>query len=195
MKDKSGLKVVAINGMPGCGKTTFESYLKMYMDAYYASRSTVDLVKEIAIKCGWNGVKDLKSRKFLSDLKDLLTEYNDAPMKDIKRCIDLFEYELRYYGVEKHPHIFISDVREPQGLQRFKDELNAVTVLIRRPDVENNETSNHADANIFNFDYDYVIWNDGNLVMLKEKAEEFIKLIFPGFYDIINKESGRNVNR
>lgn len=176
--DKSNLKVVAVNGAPGSGKTTFEGFLKDELDEFYASRSTIDLVKEVAYKSGWNGVKDLKSRKFLSDLKDLMTEYNDAPMKDVKKHIEQFEDELKAYNVQKTPHIFVSDVREPQGLQRFKDELDAVTVLIRRPSVEQEATSNHADADVFNFNYDYIIINDGDLAALWRSAVEFIDLIF-----------------
>ena len=83
--NNSNLKVLAINGAPGSGKTTFENMLAKEMGRYYDSRSTIDLVKQVAKLCGWDGTKDLKSRKFLSDLKDLLTEYNDAPMNDIKQ--------------------------------------------------------------------------------------------------------------
>lgn len=176
--NKSNLKIIAVNGAPGSGKTTFENFLKDELDEFYASRSTVDLVKEVARKCGWNGVKDLKSRKFLSDLKDLMTEYNDAPMKDIKKHIKMFEDELKTYGVQGTPHVFASDVREPEGLQRFKNELDAVTVLIRRPSVEQEVTSNHADADVFNFNYDYIIINDGDLTALWRKAVEFLDLIF-----------------
>ena len=33
----------------------------------------------IAKECGWGGEKDDKARKFLSDLKRTLVEYNDYP--------------------------------------------------------------------------------------------------------------------
>ena len=72
----TGLKIVIVNGAPGSGKTSFESFCQDKMGDYCQIRSTVDLVKEIALfYTGWNGEKDLKSRKFLSDLKDLLSQY------------------------------------------------------------------------------------------------------------------------
>ena len=71
---KSGLKIVIVNGAPGSGKTSFEELCQDKMGDYCQIRSTVDLVKEIAsIYANWDGKKDLKSRKFLSDLKDLLS--------------------------------------------------------------------------------------------------------------------------
>ena len=174
----SNLKVLAINGAPGSGKTTFENMLKERMGAYYCSRSTIDFVKEIAIKCGWDGTKTLENRKFLSDLKDLLTNYNDGPMRDIRRCLENFEDDLRLHHVENQPHIFVSDVREPTGLQRFKDEYGAITILIRRAAAEEVETSNHADAEVLNFDYDYIINNNGTLDTLQKIAYDFVDLIF-----------------
>lgn len=174
----SNLKVLAINGAPGSGKTTFENMLKERMGAYYCSRSTIDRVKEIAEECGWDGTKTPENRKFLSDLKDLLTNYNDGPMQDIKWYLELFEEDLRFHYVEDRPHIFVSDVREPAGLQRFKDEYDAITILIRRAAAEDVETSNHADAEVLNFDYDYIINNNGTLDTLQKIAYDFIDLIF-----------------
>ncbi len=171
----SNLKVLAINGAPGSGKTTFENMLKERMGAYYCSRSTIDFVKEIATKCGWDGTKTLENRKFLSDLKDLLTSYNDGPMRDIKRCLENFEDDLRLHHVEDQPHIFVSDLREPAGLQRFKDEYDAITILIRRAAAEGQEQSNHADAEVFNFNYDIIIENNGDLKELQDKAKRFLK--------------------
>ena len=85
------VKVVVINGMPGCGKTTFEEMCSDICDPFAVEPtshvpgfsegrvlgidicSTVDFVKVVARQCGWDGTKNLKNRKFLSDLKDLLT--------------------------------------------------------------------------------------------------------------------------
>lgn len=174
----SNLKVLAINGAPGSGKTTFENMLKARLGPYYCSRSTIDRVKEIAEECGWDGTKTPENRKFLSDLKDLLTSYNDGPMQDIKWHLKLFEEDLRFHHVEDQPHIFVSDVREPAGLQRFKDEYDAITILIRRTTAEEVKTSNHADAEVLHFDYDYIINNNGTLDTLQQIAYDFIDLIF-----------------
>lgn len=132
--------------------------------------STVDFAKKIAKECGWDGSKTLKNRKFLSDLKDLLTEWDDVPFKIIKEYIDR-EYRLGFNSI-----IFV-DCREPQEIQKLKDAFNATTVLIRRPAIEKNEISNHADSEVFNYNYDLTIWNNSDIIGLEKKAKEFIKYL------------------
>lgn len=171
----SGLRVVIVNGKPGVGKTTFENLARGILgDAFCESRSTVDKVKELAVEIGWKGEKDLKTRKLLSDLKDICTEYNDMPVTDIVKHLNMWESDLKYYNVSDRPHVFFIDDREPEHIQRLKEKLNAVTVLIRRPGDEDIETSNHADKNVFNYNYDWIINNDGSLGDLEEETERFI---------------------
>lgn len=175
----TGLRVVIVNGRPGVGKTVFESLCRNILgDAYCEQRSTVDKVKEIAKSAGWEGAKDLKDRKLLSDLKDLFTEYNDMPFEDVIRSLDRWEEELQFYGVGSHPHVFFIDDREPEHIERLKKALNATTLLIRRPGDESTETSNHADAQVFEYEYDWVINNDGTLNDLQASANSFLNWIF-----------------
>lgn len=175
----SGLRVVIVNGKPGVGKTTFEKLARGILgDAFCESRSTVDKVKELAVEIGWKGEKDLKTRKLLSDLKDICTEYNDMPVTDIIKYLNIWESDLKYYNVSGRPHVFFIDDREPEHIQRLKEKLNAVTVLIRRPGDEDIETSNHADKNVFNYNYDWVINNNGSLGDLEEETERFINWLF-----------------
>lgn len=42
------VRIVIVNGMPGCGKTTFENYCVRKLSPYADVYSTVDFVKEIA---------------------------------------------------------------------------------------------------------------------------------------------------
>ena len=182
--------IVVVNGRPGSGKTTFEYIIKKKMSAFCEMRSTVDLVKEIAIfYAGWDGNKDLKNRKFLSDLKDLLTKFDNVPFNDIVRYKDIWESDMKRYGVINHPHVLLVDSREPEEIQKFKDELGAVAVLIRRTEVENEETSNHADANVFDFDYDWVIENNGSLEDLERRTLDFLDLLFDGNWSIMDIET------
>lgn len=175
----TGLRVVIVNGRPGVGKTVFESLCRNILgDAYCEQRSTVDKVKEIAKSAGWKGAKDLKDRKLLSDLKDLFTEYNDMPFEDVIRSLNRWEEELQFYGVGGHPHVFFIDDREPEHIERLKKALNATTLLIRRPGDEEAETSNHADAQVFEYEYDWVINNDGTLNDLQASANSFLNWIF-----------------
>ena len=174
----SNLKIVVVNGRPGCGKTTFESICKKEMGAFCEVISTIDVIKEIAKYGGWRSEKTPEARKLLSDLKDLFSEYNDLSFITIENFIKNWEAELMDYSVSSHPHILFVDSREPEEINRFKNKFGAITLLIRRPDVETEELSNHADANVFEYEYDYVIHNTGSLENLKELAKNFINLIF-----------------
>jgi dephospho-CoA kinase len=175
------VKVVVVNGRPGCGKTTFEEICKNLENKFSlrfdinkplhcSIMSTVDIVKDIAYICGWDGTKTSENRKMLSDLKDYLTQCADLPFKSIKSAVKSLEEVTGNIDT-----ILFVDSREPAEIQRFKDEMNATTVLIRRPEVENIETSNHADAEVFNFNYDLTIWNNSDIINLENEAEKFLE--------------------
>ena len=184
--------VVVINGMPTVGKSQFVEECKGSTDYFSISEySTVDFVKHIAKECGWNGKKTPANRKFLSDLKDLLTQWGDVPFQRSIEHIqwhdnvtkETVERMLPYYHLSLHALTFIH-CREPKEIQRFKDcyGKECVTLLIRRVAVETNDQSNHADAEVFNYDYDYVINNDGTLEELHEKALAFLKDVWEKTY-------------
>ena len=164
--------IYVVNGAAGSGKTTFENNVKKIVGDNCYILSTIDPIKDVARSLGWNGVKDLKSRKFLSDLKDLLTEYNDYSFNYIQtKVLDINE---DYMGYEFSPVIFI-DCREPEEIKKLCDKLDAKSLLIRRASAENKETSNHADANVLNYNYDIVIENSGDLRDYAYKAFEFVE--------------------
>lgn len=177
------VKVVVINGRPGCGKTTFESLCldvcNYGMLGFNGDKclvidicSTVDFVKEIAIECGWDGTKTLENRRFLSDLKDLLTRWNDIPYKKILARAKQLDTWNSYNYLD---WILFVDCREPAEIQKLKERLNATTVLIRREEVENNEVSNHADSDVFYYDYDLTIYNNSDIIHLEDEARKFIE--------------------
>ena len=98
--------------------------------------STIDFVKRIATQVGWNGLKEAKDRKFLSDLKDLLTEYNDVPFtvveNQIRQSYFHFNKEMK---IPENRIVFFVHCREPQEIQKFVDRLGAETLIIRREEV------------------------------------------------------------
>ena len=63
-------------------------------------------------------------------------------------------------------------------LDKLKNMLNATTLLIRRPGDEEVETSNHADEKVFEYEYDWTINNDGDLDLLRVKAQIFVNSLF-----------------
>ena len=176
----SGIRIVIVNGRPGVGKTTFENICSEILGKNFCKqRSSIDAIKEIAKQCGWNGEKTLKDRKFLSDLKELLVNYNNLPLQDIKLFIykweNLLESENPYDKLKFH--VLFVDIREPKNIKEFKDKLHAITLLIRRPGDDEIEVSNQSDEEVFNYDYDYIIYNNGNLEDLHNKAAEFLNEI------------------
>ena len=168
------MKYFIVNGKPCSGKDTFVNFCLEELGAFGKLISTVDFVKKIATECGWDGTKDLKNRKFLSDLKDLLTNWGDVPYKKTLQEIDMFKFDLDYWDVSDKGVVFIM-CREPKEIERFERELNAKSVLIRRASVEFEQQSNHADSEVLNHKYDYIIENNGTVDELKEKAKGFLK--------------------
>lgn len=170
------MKYAVINGFPLSGKDTFVNYCLEEIKNYGLLVSTVDFVKHIAIECGWKKEKTPKDRKFLSDLKKILSNWNDVPYRKVIEEITYFRKDLEYYGVDDNGIVFIMS-REPEEINRFKKDLNAKTVLIYRPSASLLQQSNDSDSNIMNYQYDYTIYNDGTLEELRNKAKNFLKII------------------
>lgn len=157
-------KVVIINGVGGSGKDTFVKYLSKYMPTHHYS--IVNLSKEVATLLGWDGGKTEKDRKFLSDIMDISTEYNDAPFQDVVSLVADFK------NGKLNADVLVIDMRDPKDIARAVEIFGATTVLIRNPRAESIET-NHADRDVEDFKYDYVIDNDGTFEDLDIKASEF----------------------
>lgn len=166
------MKIIIVNGAPRSGKTTFcDSCFKNRGRVY--TFSTIDEVKRLAKQLGWNGEKDDKSRKFLSDLKDALTEYNDLPHKwTIKKMQEILDVYNKV-EVPTKDVIFLIQTREPEDIKRWVEDYNALTVFIKRPDIDIPH-GNHADDDVSNYEYDLYIDNDGIEEELKDFTRFFI---------------------
>ncbi len=159
------MKIFIVNGKSGAGKTTFEHLVAEHGGTNnIVIYSTITPVKIIANSFGWDGTKTSKDRKMLSDLKDLLTEWNDIPYKRVCEVIE-------HSKIHNKEAIFI-DCREPEEIARFVKDFGATTIYVDRKD-HVGETNNHADANVENYNYDIVIYNDDGLAELFNKAKDF----------------------
>lgn len=159
-------KIIIINGCGGVGKDTFVDLCKEF--ARVRNISSVDKVKDAAkILVGWNGEKDDKSRKFLSDLKQMSVDYNDYPLTYIKEQAE----EFRKNGYET---IMFIHIREISEIEKVKNAVGAKTLLVTNNRVEKINT-NVSDANVENYIYDFYIENNGTLEELRDIAENFIK--------------------
>ena len=155
-------QIIIINGTGGCGKDTFVEFCSKYTKVL--NFSSIDKVKEVARVIGWDGKKEEKDRKFLSDLKKLTTEYNDMAFNSTKDAVNDF--------LKSDLNLMFIHIREPEEILRTKDTFNCKTLLIKRVGYDNIK-SNYSDKNVNNFDYDYIITND-TLEQLEKGAKNFV---------------------
>lgn len=163
--------IFVINGAAGSGKDTFVDCLiiaakDMVEVGGIENYSSVSVIKDIAKRLGWDGAKSEKDRKFLSDLKLLCKEYNDLPFKSLIHTVSNFYKNLN------DEFLFIH-IREPEEIERAKTAFGAKTILLKNPKTSPVE-SNISDKNVYNYDYDIIINNDGSISDLKELAPVFI---------------------
>lgn len=154
--------VVVINGIGGSGKDTFVECCKKVCKIGIDNISTIDIVKEAAQILGWENDKTDNGRKFLSDLKKLSVKYNDCP----------YQYCKENIMCSPPWNIVFVHCREPKEIERFVQDFDAKTLLIRRPDID--IPQNESDMNVENYPYDYIVVNDGTIEDLKIKADVFI---------------------
>lgn len=171
----SKVNMFIINGSGRSGKDSFVEFCTDAMDfkGYVYSISTVDFIKEIAKEAGWDEQKDETSRKYLSDLKDIFTQWLDTPYKNVEKKVSLLELMIEQYNLSVPVFLFVH-CREPKEIERLKKSFGAKTILLRRDSIEQIK-SNHADAEVYQYDYDYLIENNGSLNELEEKAKIFME--------------------
>lgn len=216
-------KVVIINGSGGCGKSTFVKLCEQ-VGIYGQSKevgeivvketSSIDYIREVAKNnFGYNPAnKNPKDRLMLSQLKEVLEEYNDLPTREIFTKILQIKAEYlkkiatnRYRPNSYHCIVFVN-IREPQYIKKFieyaeMENIKTTTLLIQNPNVEL-ILSNKSDASVFDYAYAYEIDNDGTLMNLLQKAREFLsvylfgdkdKILLKGeIFDVIEKNIKKN---
>lgn len=156
-------QIVVINGVGGVGKDSFVNFIKEnYFSGTVINVSTIDSVKAAAKCLGWDGVKDEKGRKFLSELKYFANQYYPISVNTVREAI------------EAHPRasvIFIH-CREPKEIDKIKEEFDIKTVLVKSDRVS--VPDNYSDRAVENYNYDYIVDNNGTLYDLEKVAKKFI---------------------
>ena len=159
-------KIFITNGSATNGKDTFAEMMGNYIYTY--KYSSIDLVKDMLEFA--DVPKEPKTEEYrllCSDLKDRLTKYDDIPFKDITSIVADFKNN------KIESEVLLIDIREPEEIARAVKTFGAETILVRNPDAIKIE-SNHADRDVENYEYDYIIENDGTLEQLKRVAKLFI---------------------
>jgi hypothetical protein len=160
-------KIIVINGAAQAGKDTFVQLFMKHAQVCVFEWSTITTVKAVAGPAfGWDGEKDEPGRRFLSDLKDAWTRYNDGPFKEV--CD-----KIRYYDRRFERYVLFIHVREPEEILKivnaYPDRVTTLEVVNRRVPVP----GNHADQNAHKFNYHITVDNSTSLEVLEMAARHF----------------------
>ena len=147
--------VVVINGSGGVGKDTLCDIIATKYKCQ--NESSIVPIKEIATKYGgWEGQKDAKSRKFLSDLKLLFSDYNDLPFNYLMD-------KVKEFSEDSDTKILFVHIREPEEIRKFVKAVEARKIRVRSllitRDTGEPEWGNMADDNVSKYNYDFYYHN------------------------------------
>lgn len=162
--------VMVINGAGGVGKDTLCEFAMKHFKVM--NISSITPIKELAALAGWDGRKDDKSRKFLSDLKLLCVEYNDFPTL---WCAERY----REFLASENEILFVH-IREPKEIEKLVRATNgeAKTLLVRGGErMSKVHYGNSSDDEVENYTYDYYFTNDRTLEEAERDFIEFLKSI------------------
>lgn len=159
--------IIIINGAGGVGKDTLCDLCAKHFKV--KNISSITPIKMIAKECGWGGEKDDKARKFLSDLKRTLVEYNDYPT-----TWALGEYNEFLTTDEE---VMFVHIREAEEIKKLVERTGgaAKTLLIRGGDrMKKTDYGNASDDLVEAYSYDFYYVNDKTLDVAER---EFCELI------------------
>ena len=159
---------VVINGVGGCGKDTLIEMLKDKIK--FHNISSITPIKEIAYNCGWDGEKTEKARKFLSDMKKLLTDFNEYPKQYILKEQEKF--------LSSENEILFVHIREPEEIEKFVNASKGktITLLIKpREELQNKVYGNHSDDDVEKYNYDLTFVNNKPLEEIESEWLDFVK--------------------
>ena len=175
--------VLIINGAPRSGKDTFINILTGENPGKVIRYSSIDWIKQQALNLGWDGIKDAKGRQFLSDLKNACTNYADIPFKKITERI---LSSRNRYSQEAGTVYFCTCVREPEEISKLKiwcneNKIPCHPILVRRKVAEQAALDkgfiSRGDIQFINYDYPWVIYNDGSFKDFIEKIKQLMEKV------------------
>lgn len=175
--------IIVINGKGGCGKDT----LCDIAAKHYAvlNVSSITPIKEMASIIGWEGAKTENDRKFLSDLKALVTQYNDGANNYLLKMTEDF--------ISSDNEIMFVHIREPESIEHFKEtvvhlapEIKVLTLLVKREIQKYYVFGNKSDDEVGNYSYDFIYDNNTDV----DKIEE---TFMPFFENMLNFEEKADI--
>ena len=159
--------IIVINGKARVGKDTLCDFV---IKNYYADKiSSITPIINIARDNGWDGVKDKKSRRFLSELKRVFIDYNDLPNKYLlEECSDFFE---------SNNDILFVQIREKDQINEFinciRDKCVCCTLVINNNEEPGNVLiGNDSDDLAYDYPYDFRYFNQKKTI--NEAEDDFM---------------------
>lgn len=166
-----GNHIIVINGKGGVGKDTlielFKEYLKKDFKVWNISAIT-PIKMAASTYLAWDGGKTDKDRKFLSDLRALVEEYNDLPMEYLKTKTYDFYFDNPKSDSDRDSVLFVH-IREPRNISRYVQwvkhssyfsKYQVVTLLVLGNNDSEIQHGNPSDDNVAEYQYDYTYLND-----------------------------------
>lgn len=179
------MKIVIINGSGGVGKDTFVDLMKQFVEnsrssIFIHNISTVDQVKQALKLLGWEEVvKTEEDRNNMSIMKNISVKSYDGVFKYVydyvKSVCDIYNRMDDYSKLYRHTIIFIH-CREPEEIKRLCNEFNAYSLLVCNNRVKH-ITSNPSDENVYKYNYDFVLHNNGSVEDLSTSTAGMLSLI------------------
>ncbi len=161
--------VFVINGSGGVGKDTFCQAAEQFWRVQ--NISSITPICTLARAAGWDGEKTPAARRFLSELKQACTAFNDLPLR---YCVEQYQVFM-----QNDRQILFVHIREPEQIDRFRQAVGprCKAILVRRPAMEQSRgpLGNYSDDNVADYVYDGVFINDSVLEALPERVHWFLK--------------------
>lgn len=165
--------IIVTNGTGRSGKDTFAKMINKLVSSYKVS--SIDFVKELFAPYFNNYLleqgKTESYRKLLADTKHDIIAFSPCFFANLMlEEIDKF--------METDKKILLIDIREPEEISKIKDVAEKKgykiqTVLVKNDNIHQ-ITSNSADNSVYDYEYDYIVDNSGDLKRLQQSAETLI---------------------
>lgn len=172
--------IIVINGKGGAGKDTLCEHICRSRNA--RNISSIDPIKDIATKHGWNGKKDDRGRRFLSELKTAFTNYNNYP------TVYLIVETTKFLLEDTYDILFVH-IREPEQIDSYKEEVRrrcsmygvdyvVCTLLVKSQLINDAHLyGNPSDDNVYDYQYDYTFVNEAPIERSVDRFRSLIDII------------------
>ena len=166
-----------MNGCAESGKGTVITFIKQSFPIFVMEYSSIDYVKVVATNSfGWDGIKNIKGRNLLAEIKQSMIAYNDMPTKKVIMHME--------EAIITSQDLFVVDIREPDEIEKLVNHCAKVEISCITCRVYNTKAELFASKNGFNltgdrlygqYDYDVNIYNNGDLSDLEKNVLEIFQ--------------------